>query len=110
MIFSGEIEVSDQTRTWIYIIPRCVVRETTVSFDFHGRYDGCNFTGHCMAEKIISKFIGSGDFQYEGCEPYASKIELEIKISNNIVEINGDWIEKEGKFNIHGELDRHEPR
>lgn len=108
MIFSGQIEVSDETRTWTYIIPRCIVRDTTVSFDFHGRYDGCNFTGHCIAEKLISKFIGSGEFQYEGYEPYASKVELDINISNNTLEINGSWSEKEGKYNIHGELDRHE--
>ncbi len=87
MKFSGELDVASESNIWIYQVPRCVISEGKISFDFLGIKDGCKFTGHCIAnEKSPQKYSGLGKFQYEGFDAYESPIHISAELEKKILE------------------------
>ncbi|WAJ39529.1 hypothetical protein OU800_09960 [Pseudomonas sp. GOM7] len=107
MKFSGEIDVANEANPWIYQIPRCVISERKISFDFSGIKDGCKFTGHCIVnERSPQKYSGLGKFQYEGYEAYESHIEVLIKLEDPFLAISGKWLEDGVEYRMNGELEK----
>jgi len=107
MQYSGEIDVANESNLWIYKIPRCVISEGKISFDFLGVKNGCKFTGHCIVnERSPQEYSGLGKFQYEGYEAYESPIEVSIKLEGPLLEMSGKWLEDGVEYRMDGELER----
>lgn len=105
MNFNGEIDVSSDTKNWIYHVPHFVISDGKISFDFVGIEEGCRFTGHCVANEYEpQKYSGVGKFQYERNEAYESPIVLSVVISDALLEIFGTWFENGKKYKMEGEL------
>lgn len=105
MNFEGEIDVTGQAGDFVYAVSRGVLVGNKLSFDFSGQSDGSSFTGCCVTDKNGRKYVGESTFQYQGCDPYTCRVELQVEVAEDLLKLTGIWFEKADRYTLSGELE-----